>query len=89
MAAKERVTITLPADSAEALRKLAAAGRIESVSAYVAESVIDRLERQERAQRIIEGWAREAEAADPAEWARAMAWAQRTDQRGQGAGAAA
>ncbi len=89
MTEKERVTITIPADSAAMLRKLAQEKRIESVSAYVTEAVEERLGREERARRIIEGWAAEVERASPKEWARALEWAQSSDRRGNNAGAAA
>lgn len=78
---KERVTITLTEESAAALRKLADAGQIESVSAYVAEAVEDRLARQERATRVISRWAAHAETNDPTEWAKALEWARRTAHR--------
>lgn len=82
MTDKERVTITIPADSAAALKKLAKEKRIESVSAYVTEAVEERLGREERAQRIIEGWAAEAERTSIEEWGRAVAWARASDRRG-------
>jgi antitoxin ParD1/3/4 len=42
---KERVTVTMPADEAAAVRRLVDAGGAESVSAYVAEAVRGRLAR--------------------------------------------
>ncbi|MFD7282426.1 ribbon-helix-helix protein, CopG family [Streptomyces sp. NPDC059862] len=89
MTAKERVTVSLPADKAAALQQLAKDGRIESVSAYVSEAVEERMGREERAQRIIEGWAHEAEQQDPQAWEQALAWARQSDQRGQHVGGAA
>ncbi|MGW7196128.1 ribbon-helix-helix protein, CopG family [Streptomyces chryseus] len=89
MAEKERVTITIPAESAAALRRLAKEKRIESVSAYVTEAVEERLGREERAQRIIEGWAAEVERAGVEEWAEAVEWARASDRRGDAGGAAA
>ncbi|MEU2874410.1 ribbon-helix-helix protein, CopG family [Streptomyces olivoreticuli] len=85
---KERVTITLSEESAAALRKLADTGQIDSVSAYVADAVEDRLARQERAARIISRWAADAEKKDPTEWAKALEWARSTahkDEAAQGA----
>ncbi|MFJ2407090.1 hypothetical protein ACIOUE_37985 [Streptomyces xanthochromogenes] len=82
---KERVTITLSEESVTALRKLADAGQIESVSAYVAEAVEDRLARQERAARVIGRWAAEAEKNDPTEWTKALEWAHRTAHRDEAA----
>lgn len=41
----ERVTVSMPADQAERLRQRVAAGAADSVSAYVAEAVRVRLER--------------------------------------------
>ncbi|WP_327359825.1 ribbon-helix-helix protein, CopG family [Streptomyces sp. NBC_01304] len=75
---KERVTISLDGEIAAAIRKLAETGQTESVSAYVTEAVEDRLARQERAERIIKGWAAEAEQKDAAQWAQALDWARRT-----------
>jgi Arc/MetJ-type ribon-helix-helix transcriptional regulator len=43
----ERVTVTMPSDQAEALRKLVEAGSADSVSSYVAAAVRDRLARDE------------------------------------------
>ena len=43
----ERVTVTMPTDQADALRKLVDTGGAESVSSYVAEAVRDRLARDE------------------------------------------
>ncbi|WHM41095.1 ribbon-helix-helix protein, CopG family [Streptomyces sp. BPTC-684] len=82
---KERVTITLSEESAAALRKLADAGQIESVSAYVAEAVEDRLARQERAARVISRWAAEAEKDNPTEWAKALEWARSTAHKDEAA----
>jgi Arc/MetJ-type ribon-helix-helix transcriptional regulator len=85
---KERVTITLSEESAAALRKLAEDGQIESVSAYVADAVEDRLARQERAARVINRWVSEAENQDPDTWAKALEWARSTahkDEAAQGA----
>jgi hypothetical protein len=42
---KERVTVTMPADEAAAVRRVVDAGGAESVSAYVAEAVRGRLAR--------------------------------------------
>ena len=42
---KERVTVTMPADDAAAVRRFVDAGGAESVSAYVAEAVRGRLAR--------------------------------------------
>ncbi|OEJ23748.1 hypothetical protein AR457_03800 [Streptomyces agglomeratus] len=90
MTDKERVTITIPAESAAALRRLAKEKRIESVSAYVTEAVEERLGREERAQRIIEGWAAEVERTSTEQWAEAVEWARASDRRGDDeAGAAA
>ncbi|MCY0924180.1 hypothetical protein OS965_39795 [Streptomyces sp. H27-G5] len=86
---KERVTITLSEESASALRKLADAGQIESVSSYVAEAVEDRLGRQERAARIISRWASETEEQAPTDWAEALEWARRTAHKDEAARGAA
>ena len=41
----ERLTVTMPSDQADAVRKVVDAGGADSVSAYVAEAVRDRLAR--------------------------------------------
>ena len=67
----QRVTITMPAAEVEALRRAAAASGAESLSAYVAEAVRDRLARDlalDKLQQLIGGppaedglaWARSA-----------------------------
>jgi Arc/MetJ-type ribon-helix-helix transcriptional regulator len=89
MTAKERVTISLDADKAAALQQAVKDGRIESVSAYVGEAVGERMGREERAQRIIDGWAQTAEQEDPQAWQEALAWARQSDQRGRDAAGAA
>jgi antitoxin ParD1/3/4 len=43
----ERVTVTMPADQVEALRRAVAAGDAESVSSYVADAVRQRLARDQ------------------------------------------
>ncbi|OIJ90395.1 hypothetical protein BIV24_17715 [Streptomyces colonosanans] len=84
------MTISLDADRAAALQQAARDGRIESVSAYIGAAVEERMGREERAQRIIDGWAQTAEQDDPQAWQEALDWARQTDQRGQDvAGAAA
>jgi antitoxin ParD1/3/4 len=47
MRSSERVTVTMPSEQADALRKIVDAGVADSVSSYVAEAVRDRLARDE------------------------------------------
>lgn len=65
----QRVTITMPAEEVEALRRAAAVSGAESVSAYVAEAIRDRLARDlalDKLERLIGG----PPAADGLAWAR-------------------
>ena len=66
----ERVTVTMPTDQADALRKLVDAGGAESVSSYVAEAVRDRLARDEALITLERRFGRPAP--------EALAWARRT-----------
>jgi antitoxin ParD1/3/4 len=68
MRSSERVTVTMPSDQAEALRKLVDAGGAESVSSYVAEAVRDRLARDEALIRLEQHFGRPAP--DALAWAR-------------------
>lgn len=70
MRKSERVTVTMPSEQAEAVRKLVDAGGAQSVSAYVAEAVRDRLARDEALHQLERRFGR-----PPAE---ALAWARRT-----------
>ena len=70
MRASERVTVTMPTDQADALRKLVDAGGAESVSSYVAEAVRDRLARDAALKTLEDRFGRPAP--------EALAWARRT-----------
>jgi Arc/MetJ-type ribon-helix-helix transcriptional regulator len=72
----ERVTVTMPSDQAEALRRVVDAGGAESVSSYVAEAVRDRLARDEALHGLEHRFGR-----PPAD---ALAWARRTLKPGSG-----
>ena len=64
----ERVTVTMPAEQAELLRRVVAGGGAESVSSYVAGAVRDRLARDEALTRLDEMWGRLPD--EPLQWAR-------------------
>jgi Arc/MetJ-type ribon-helix-helix transcriptional regulator len=64
----ERVTVTMPSDQADALRKLVDAGGAESVSSYIAAAVRDRLARDEALARLEQQFGRPPAAA--LTWAR-------------------
>jgi Arc/MetJ-type ribon-helix-helix transcriptional regulator len=66
----ERVTVTMPADQAEAVRRMVEAGGAESVSSYVAEAVRNRLARDEALATLEQRFGRPSE--------EALAWARRT-----------
>jgi antitoxin ParD1/3/4 len=66
----ERVTVTMPSEQADALRKLVDAGGAESVSSYVAEAVRDRLARDQALTALEQRFGRPAP--------EALAWARRT-----------
>jgi hypothetical protein len=57
-ARKERVTVTMPAEEAAAVRRVVDAGGAESVSAYVAEAVRGRLARDRALATLEELYAR-------------------------------
>ena len=71
---KERVTVTMPADEAAAVRRLVDAGGAESVSAYVAEAVRGRLARDRALAALDELYARRGVRLEPEHhaWARAV-----------------
>ncbi len=64
----ERVTVTMPSEQADALRKLVDAGNAESVSSYVAEAVRDRLARDAALTTLEQRFGRPAP--DALQWAR-------------------
>jgi antitoxin ParD1/3/4 len=64
----ERVTVTMPSEQAEALRKLVDAGGAESVSSYVADAVRDRLARDEALSTLEQRFGRPTP--DALDWAR-------------------
>jgi antitoxin ParD1/3/4 len=66
----ERVTVTMPAEQAERLRRVVASGAAGSVSAYVADAVRDRLARDEALAKLHDAW---GELPDEA-----LIWARRT-----------
>jgi Arc/MetJ-type ribon-helix-helix transcriptional regulator len=69
---KERVTVTMPADDAAAVRRFVDAGGAESVSAYVAEAVRGRLARDRALLTLNELYAQRGVRLDPEHhaWAR-------------------
>lgn len=69
---KERVTVTMPADEAAAVRRFVDAGAAESVSAYVAEAVRGRLARDRALLALNELYARRGVRMEPEHhaWAR-------------------
>jgi hypothetical protein len=71
---KERVTVTMPADEAAAVRRVVDAGGAESVSAYVAEAVRGRLARDRALAALDELYARRGVRLGPEHhaWARAV-----------------
>ncbi len=71
---KERVTVTMPADEAAAVRKAVDAGGAESVSAYVAEAVRGRLARDRALAALDELYERRGVRLGPEHhaWARAV-----------------
>ena len=70
MRSSERVTVTMPADQAEAVRRLVDSGNAESVSSYVSEAVRSRLARDQALLALESRFGR-----PPAE---ALDWARRT-----------
>lgn len=66
----ERVTVTMPTDQADALRKFVDAGGADSISSYVAEAVRDRLLRDAALGALEQRFGRPAPDA--------LAWARRT-----------
>lgn len=74
----ERVTVTMPSDQADALRKLVDAGGAESVSSYVAEAVRDRLSRDTALAKLEQTFGRPAP--DALAWARQTLGVTATDQ---------
>lgn len=67
----ERVTVTMTAEQAERLRRTVAAGGAESVSAYVADAIAERLDRDEGLARL------ESLMGGPPSDQKAIAWAHR------------
>ena len=52
MKTTERITVSVPVEVADQLRRMAEDGEIESVSAYVSETVSQRVDREQELSRI-------------------------------------
>lgn len=85
MRTTERITVSVPVEVAERLRKLADAGAIESVSAYVADAIDSKIRREQDRARLEAAFAARGITPTP----EADAWAQKIIQAQQARGRAA